>query len=92
MARGIRLGVFVNDLLSPYQIRLFNSLKRAAEANDVRLLGFQGSFLANEDREKRKAFAADKGLVESILKSGANRANAAAEETMEQVRRAIKLK
>ena len=43
-------------------------------------------------REKRKAFAADKGLVESILKSGANRANAAAEETMEQVRRAIKLK
>ncbi len=56
MTRRIRLGVFVNDLLSPYQIRLFNSLKRAAEAQGVRLIGFQGSYLINPEQERRTAF------------------------------------
>ena len=56
MTRRIRLGVFVNDLLSPYQIRLFNSLKRAAEARCVRLIGFQGSYLINPGQERRTAF------------------------------------
>jgi signal transduction histidine kinase/DNA-binding LacI/PurR family transcriptional regulator/DNA-binding response OmpR family regulator len=56
MTRRIRLGVFVNDLLSPYQIRLFNSLKRAAEARGVRLIGFQGSYLVNPEQERRTAF------------------------------------
>ncbi len=56
MTRRIRLGVFVNDLLSPYQIRLFNSLKRAAETRGVRLIGFQGSFLVSPEQERRTAF------------------------------------
>ena len=56
MTRRIRLGVFVNDLLSPYQIRLFNSLKRAADSQGVRVIGFQGSFLVSADQERRTAF------------------------------------
>jgi signal transduction histidine kinase/DNA-binding LacI/PurR family transcriptional regulator/CheY-like chemotaxis protein len=56
MSRRIRLGVFVNDLLSPYQIRLFNSLKRAADARGVRLIGFQGSYLISPEQERRTAF------------------------------------
>jgi signal transduction histidine kinase/DNA-binding LacI/PurR family transcriptional regulator/DNA-binding response OmpR family regulator len=56
MNRRARIGVFVNDLLSPYQIRLFNSVKRAANACGVRVIGFQGSFLANPDQERRTAF------------------------------------
>ncbi len=56
MSRRIRLGVFVNDLLSPYQIRLFNSLKRAADARGVRLIGFQGSYLMSPEQERRTAF------------------------------------
>ena len=56
MTRRIRLGVFVNDLLSPYQIRLFNSLKRAADARGVRIIGFQGSFLVSPEQERRTAF------------------------------------
>jgi signal transduction histidine kinase/DNA-binding LacI/PurR family transcriptional regulator/DNA-binding response OmpR family regulator len=56
MNRRARIGVFVNELLSPYQIRLFNSIKRAANASGVRVIGFQGSFLANPDQERRTAF------------------------------------
>ncbi len=56
MSRRIRLGVFVNDLLSPYQIRLFNSLKRAADTQGVRLIGFQGSYLISPEQERRTAF------------------------------------
>lgn len=43
-------------------------------------------------REKRKALAAEKGLVESILEKGARRANEAAEDTMRKVRSALKLR
>lgn len=56
MNRRARIGVFVNDLLSPYQIRLFNSIKRAANAGGMRVIGFQGSFLAHPDQERRTAF------------------------------------
>ena len=51
-----RIGVFVNDLLSPYQIRLFNSIKRAANARGIRVIGFQGSFLVQPGQEERTAF------------------------------------
>ena len=43
-------------------------------------------------REKRKQFAAEKGLVESILELGRRRATDAAEATMAKVRSALKLK
>ena len=56
MNRRARIGVFVNDLLSPYQIRLFNSVKRAANAQGVRVIGFQGSFLVQPDPDHRTAF------------------------------------
>jgi|GEM_PF-1389750 len=56
MNRRARIGVFVNDLLSPYQIRLFNSVKHAANACGVRVIGFQGSFLVHPDQERRTAF------------------------------------
>ena len=51
-----RVGVFVNDLLSPYQVRLFNSIKRAANVRGVRVIGFQGSFLTQPEQEERVAF------------------------------------
>jgi signal transduction histidine kinase/DNA-binding LacI/PurR family transcriptional regulator/CheY-like chemotaxis protein len=51
-----RIGVFVNDLLSPYQIRLFNSIKRAANSRGVRVIGFQGSFLLQPDQGEHTAF------------------------------------
>ena len=51
-----RVGVFVNDLLSPYQIRLFNSIKRAANSRGIRVIGFQGSFLVQPEQEERTAF------------------------------------
>ena len=51
-----RIGVFVNDLLSPYQVRLFNSIKRAANSRGVRVIGFQGSFLLQPDQEERTPF------------------------------------
>ncbi len=51
-----RIGVFVNDLLSPYQVRLFNSIKRAANARGVWVIGFQGSFPMQPDRQQRTAF------------------------------------
>jgi len=43
-------------------------------------------------RERRKALAAEKGLVDSILAEGAKLAGAAAEATMQKVRSSIKLK
>ncbi len=43
-------------------------------------------------REKRRQLAADKNLVEAILEKGAKRANEAAEDTMRQVRAALKLR
>lgn len=51
-----RIGVFVNDLLSPYQIRLFNSIKRAADSRGIRVIGFQGSFLLQPDQAEHTAF------------------------------------
>jgi tryptophanyl-tRNA synthetase len=43
-------------------------------------------------REKRKAFAAQKDLVNDILRDGQKRAQAAAAQTMDLVRSAVKLK
>lgn len=56
MPRCVRLGVFLDDLLSPYQVRLFGSLKHAAVQRGVGLIVFQGSYLASPDRERRVAF------------------------------------
>ncbi len=42
-----RLGFLVDSLLSRYQIRLFNSVKRAARERGARVVGFQGSYLRN---------------------------------------------
>lgn len=51
-----RIGILVNDLLSPYQIRLLNSMKRAANSRRARVIGFQGSFLAQQEQEKQAPF------------------------------------
>lgn len=56
MNRRARIGVFVNDLLSPYQIRLFNSIKRSANLHGMRVIGFLGSFLVHPEQERRTAF------------------------------------
>ncbi|MDQ2646203.1 MAG: substrate-binding domain-containing protein, partial [Myxococcota bacterium] len=42
-----RLGFLVDSLLSRYQIRLFNAVKRAARERGARVVGFQGSYLRN---------------------------------------------
>jgi tryptophanyl-tRNA synthetase len=43
-------------------------------------------------REKRKQIAADKGLVENVLEDGRKRASETARATMEEVRKAMKLR
>ena len=41
----------IDNLLSPYQVRLFNGARRAARAHGARLLGFQGNVLRIEGNE-----------------------------------------
>jgi two-component system sensor histidine kinase/response regulator len=47
----IRLGLLVDTLLARYQVRLFTGALRAARAQRVHLIGFQGRFLRIEGDE-----------------------------------------
>jgi signal transduction histidine kinase/DNA-binding LacI/PurR family transcriptional regulator/DNA-binding response OmpR family regulator/HPt (histidine-containing phosphotransfer) domain-containing protein len=42
-----RLGLLIDSLLSRYQVRLFDGVKRAARDRGARVIGFQGSYLRN---------------------------------------------
>jgi len=42
-----RIGFLVDSLLSRYQVRLFNAVKREARERGARVIGFQGSYLRN---------------------------------------------
>ena len=42
-----RIGFLIDSLLSRYQVRLFDGVKRAARDRGARVIGFQGSYLRN---------------------------------------------
>ncbi len=44
----VTLGLLVDDLLSPYQMRLLTGVRRAAEHHGARVIGFAGGSLADK--------------------------------------------
>ncbi len=68
-----RIGFLVDALLSRYQVRLFETVRRMAQKNGVRLIGFQGSYLKSSAAE-RPVFdgsflyeLADRACVDGLL-------------------------
>jgi signal transduction histidine kinase/DNA-binding LacI/PurR family transcriptional regulator/CheY-like chemotaxis protein len=49
MSRVTRIGFLVDSLLSRYQIRLFNAVRRPARRRGALVLGFPGSYLVGAD-------------------------------------------
>ena len=47
---SLRIGLLIDSLLSRYQIRLFDGIKRAARDGGAHVIGFQGSYLRSGAR------------------------------------------
>ena len=52
MSRVTRIGFLVDGLLSRYQVRLFNAVRRPARRRGAVVLGFPGSYLLGADPER----------------------------------------
>lgn len=51
MASACRIGFLIDGLLSRYQVRLFDAVRRAARRRDALVVGFPGSYLVGADSE-----------------------------------------
>jgi signal transduction histidine kinase/DNA-binding LacI/PurR family transcriptional regulator/CheY-like chemotaxis protein len=52
MSRATRVGFLVDSLLSRYQVRLFNAVRRPAQRFGAVVLGFPGSYLVGADPDR----------------------------------------
>jgi signal transduction histidine kinase/DNA-binding LacI/PurR family transcriptional regulator/CheY-like chemotaxis protein/HPt (histidine-containing phosphotransfer) domain-containing protein len=52
MARVCRIGFLVDGLLSRYQVRLFEAIRRAARRRDAIVISFPGSYLGSNDAQR----------------------------------------
>jgi signal transduction histidine kinase/DNA-binding LacI/PurR family transcriptional regulator/CheY-like chemotaxis protein/HPt (histidine-containing phosphotransfer) domain-containing protein len=52
MARVSRIGFLVDGLLSRYQVRLFEAIRRAARRHDTIVVGFFGSYLGSVESDR----------------------------------------
>ena len=52
MERACRIGFLVDGLLSRYQVRLFDSIRRAARRRGAIVVGFPGSYIGGDSAER----------------------------------------